>query len=78
MKLCREFSHQAFVAVRGHPWDRCGDSESVESVEVVGVVAPGRGRRGKRGKRGRNPSMYYTRKGKASKGSGGTEGSGSG
>ena len=65
----------------GNPFERCGDSESVESVESVeglGVVAPGRKRRGKRGKKGRNPSMYYTRKGKASKGSGGTEGSGSG
>ena len=68
MKLCSEFSHHAFVAVRGHPWDRCGDSESVESVE----------RSGRGGKRGRNPSMYYTRKGKASKGHGGSEGSGSG
>ena len=50
---------------------QCGDSESVESVESVeglGVVAPGRKRRGKKG---RNPPMMYTRKGKASKGSGG-------
>ena len=61
----------------GNPFERCGDSESVESVESVeveGVVAPGRGRRDKKGKRGRNPSMMYTQKGKASKGSGGCPG----
>ena len=60
MQQCRDLRDRD-----GHPFERCGDSESVESVEsveVAGVVAPG-GRRG-----GRNPSMMYTRKERASKG----------